>query len=146
MGRERIEAHLDDGIILSVRRTRERAWGRIDVHLMQSEGDGRRREEEEDVSSLALSMTDSLDHLDTQYSACSVEFCPQEPRIFACGTYQLVQTDQDASTSSPKTERIGRCLLYRVSDSNTMCAILFITGISTSQAHLVAEKGRDRPI
>jgi len=39
----------------------------------------------------------TLDTYDTVYSADSVEWCPAEgfTEFFVCGTYQLVQTDNE---------------------------------------------------
>ena len=38
---------------------------------------------------------ESLQVVDTIYSACSVEASPFHPRLFACGTYQLAETFVD---------------------------------------------------
>ncbi|BGP21770.1 hypothetical protein JCM10295v2_000645 [Rhodotorula toruloides] len=76
----------------------------------------------------------SLASVDTVYSADAVEFCPGRPRLFACGTYQVVQSGEESGStgtatvtksaeedeaepgpsSSPSFTRYGRCLLYEV--------------------------------
>lgn len=85
----------------------------------------------------------SLARVDTVYSADCIEFCPSQPGLFACGTYQIEKEDvqPEASTSgtavdlcastasggdeasdgedepvavSPKVKRYGRCLLYQI--------------------------------
>ena len=51
------------------------------------------------MESSALTAT-SMDRYDTEYSADSVEWCPNVPYqdVFVCGTYQLVKTGEDSST------------------------------------------------
>lgn len=62
----------------------------------------------------------SLSTVDTLYSADAIEFCPGNPHLFACGTYQIekdesnVVVDEEGETSAPKVERFGRCLLYEI--------------------------------
>ncbi|GAA5876195.1 hypothetical protein JCM16303_007053 [Sporobolomyces ruberrimus] len=57
----------------------------------------------------------SLSHVDTEYSADSIEFCPSVPNLFACGTYQVNKEDNpDVDESDPTVTRTGRCLLYSV--------------------------------
>ncbi|BGP04894.1 hypothetical protein JCM10049v2_000696 [Rhodotorula toruloides] len=76
----------------------------------------------------------SLASVDTVYSADAIEFCPGRPRLFACGTYQVVKGDEEngsgetttaveapdeegteaGTSSSPSFTRYGRCLLYQV--------------------------------
>ncbi|KAH8354174.1 hypothetical protein KR084_002592 [Drosophila pseudotakahashii] len=66
-------------------------------------------------------MFTTLHSEDTEYSADSVEFLPQddpEEGFFACGTYQLVQ-EEEAEKASPKCPRKGRVYLYHFVDSNT---------------------------
>ena len=77
----------------------------------------------------------SLQCIDTEYTACSVEFCPSDQDLVVCGTYQLVPDESatvaESSTvahangnaaedaysysdeSSPRMRRVGRCLVYR---------------------------------
>ncbi|EGG11342.1 uncharacterized protein MELLADRAFT_102236 [Melampsora larici-populina 98AG31] len=57
----------------------------------------------------------SLFSTDTHYTACSLEFCPSKPNFLVCGLYQTVQLNGSQSAEdleSPKTERLGRCLLF----------------------------------
>ncbi|KAG0147226.1 hypothetical protein CROQUDRAFT_715149 [Cronartium quercuum f. sp. fusiforme G11] len=58
----------------------------------------------------------SLCSIDTQYTACSIEFCPSKPNLLVCGLYQTVQevegTESNQDLESPKTKRLGRCLLF----------------------------------
>ncbi|GAA6063011.1 hypothetical protein JCM10212_002652 [Sporobolomyces blumeae] len=79
----------------------------------------------------------SLSFVDTVYSADSIEFCPARPNLFACGTYQVVKSEENKSSKSesgaasvtggseqdegedevksdPTVTRYGRCLLYSV--------------------------------
>ena len=51
------------------------------------------------MESSALTAT-SVDRYDTEYSADSVEWCPNVPYrdVFVCGTYQLVKTGDGSST------------------------------------------------
>jgi len=66
----------------------------------------------------------SLSYFDTEYSADSIEFCPNRPQLFACGTYQVVKSDQpqpteqeeEAAEIDPTVTRYGRCLLYELSE------------------------------
>lgn len=72
----------------------------------------------------------SLGSVDTVYSADSIEFCPVNPDIFVCGTYQLQKVEVESSTStknaedsdtdepsaSPATRRLGRALVYEVTE------------------------------
>jgi hypothetical protein len=75
---------------------------------------------------MSLEEPRSLYQVDTVYSACSVECCPQDSRISACGTYQVVEPQPDVSTeSSPKTERLGRCLLYQKTDDDLLLDPVF---------------------
>lgn len=71
-----------------------------------------------------------LQKIDTEYSADSVEACPQKPDLVAVGTYQVVQDDQikkdedvdkeDLDPNAPhvpvETIRTGRLLLYQLQD------------------------------
>ncbi|GAA5977333.1 hypothetical protein JCM11641_000067 [Rhodosporidiobolus odoratus] len=75
----------------------------------------------------------SISSVDTEYSADAIEFCPGNPHILACGTYQVVkgetepaggdakvgqgeddEEDQEGESSSPIVTRYGRCLLYEI--------------------------------
>ncbi|BGP36861.1 hypothetical protein JCM10450v2_000753 [Rhodotorula kratochvilovae] len=79
----------------------------------------------------------SLSSVDTDYSACALEFCPSRPGLFACGTYQVLKSgeragapvssaeaapggedgteeEEQAEAGSPEVTRVGRCLLYEV--------------------------------
>lgn len=69
----------------------------------------------------------SRSEADTIYSADSIEFCPLDSNLFACGTYQIIKDDTEAARRvdvdgdelealSPSVERFGRCLLYQVDD------------------------------
>ncbi|KAA1103302.1 hypothetical protein PGT21_013712 [Puccinia graminis f. sp. tritici] len=55
--------------------------------------------------------------IDTEYTPCSLEFCPARPRLGACGFYQTQQKEQPTATASdsPQVERIGRCVLFEAS-------------------------------
>ncbi|XP_017012425.2 diphthine methyltransferase [Drosophila takahashii] len=69
-------------------------------------------------------MFTTLHSEDTEYSADSVEFLPQddpeEEGYFACGTYQLVQEEgEHEQEASPKCPRKGRVYLYHFADSNS---------------------------
>ena len=68
--------------------------------------------------------------LDTEYSADSVEFCPDEEfsNILVCGTYQLsesaaksaLENAQEAQeVSSKENKRLGRCLVYEFDQEKT---------------------------
>lgn len=62
----------------------------------------------------------SLFSTDTLYTACSLEFCPSKPNFLVCGLYQTVQLSGSQSAEdleSPKTERLGRCLLFEQTKS-----------------------------
>lgn len=67
---------------------------------------------------------ESLDLVDTEYSACSVSACPSDRSIVACGLYQILQ-DQDAQVNeeSPATKRVGGCLLSRMDDAGSLCVV-----------------------
>lgn len=88
----------------------------------------------------------SLASVDTVYSADAIEFCPGRPRLFACGTYQVVKGDEEngsgetttaveapdeegteaGTSSSPSFTRYGRCLLYQVgSDGQSLCVLRY---------------------
>ncbi|GAA5947547.1 hypothetical protein JCM10213_005155 [Rhodosporidiobolus nylandii] len=68
----------------------------------------------------------SLSSCDTEYSADAIEWCPGNPHLFACGTYQVVKgevgdaappeadEEDEGTSSSPTVTRYGRCLLYEV--------------------------------
>ena len=74
----------------------------------------------------------SIQSVDTEYSADCVEWCPFEPcqDIFVCGTYQVLEPkpaaeerrtaaedsdEEDASDRPPKqTQRTGRLLVFQV--------------------------------
>lgn len=85
--------------------------------------------------------------VDTVYSACSVEFCPAQSNVFACGTYQIEKeeavqpiappppaaTREDGSDDDhdelprvePVVTRYGRCLLYNIDqDGTNLCVLL----------------------
>lgn len=81
----------------------------------------------------------SLFRVDTEYSADSVEWCP-DPRykdLFVCGTYQVIapqpnessettrsDDDDEAPVVPVKTKRLGRCLVYNwESRTETMYAL-----------------------
>jgi len=70
---------------------------------------------------MSVKHAESLDHVDTVYSACSISTCPPERSLFACGLYQIVK-DESAETNeeSPATKRLGRCLLNRMNDQGKM--------------------------
>jgi hypothetical protein len=59
--------------------------------------------------------------IDTEFTPCSLEFCPGRPRLGVCGFYQTQQKEQPTpaaasdSESSPQVERIGRCVLFEAS-------------------------------
>ncbi|KAH9812196.1 WD40-repeat-containing domain protein [Melampsora americana] len=62
----------------------------------------------------------SLFSTDTIYTACSLEFCPSKPNFWVCGLYQTVQLNEPQSVEdleSPKTERLGKCLLFEQKQS-----------------------------
>ncbi|KDQ07691.1 hypothetical protein BOTBODRAFT_192246 [Botryobasidium botryosum FD-172 SS1] len=60
-----------------------------------------------------------MPHINTEYSADSVEFCPGAD-ILVCGTYQLSERASDdpsldaAELSSKQNKRLGRCLVYQI--------------------------------
>jgi hypothetical protein len=68
---------------------------------------------------------------DTDWPACSVEFCPRpgEERIFACGTYKLDTppaggidcsepvSEQQVNVPHKQTRR-GKCLIYELQDES----------------------------
>lgn len=76
----------------------------------------------------------SISTVDTVYSADSIEFCPGQSGLFACGTYQIekeevrpdISSTKDESKGAdsdpdepdavvePKVKRYGRCLLYEI--------------------------------
>jgi diphthamide biosynthesis protein 7 len=89
---------------------------------------------------------------DTEYSACAVEFCPTNPSLFVCGTYQIVKEDSipeinsaldkvslgtpeegseesdddEVTLPSPVVTRFGRCLLYEIDeDGSNLYFLLF---------------------
>ncbi|GAA99174.1 uncharacterized protein L969DRAFT_93636 [Mixia osmundae IAM 14324] len=65
----------------------------------------------------------SLAHVDTEYSADSVEFCPTVPSLLLCGTYQIAPDESalgETDDASPATVRLGRCLLY---DVDAQCSL-----------------------
>ncbi|XP_016972888.1 diphthine methyltransferase [Drosophila rhopaloa] len=69
-------------------------------------------------------MFTTLHSEDTEYSADSVEWLPEddpETGFFACGTYQLVQDDAEApEEASPKGRpRKGRVYLYQFGNTNS---------------------------
>lgn len=82
----------------------------------------------------------SLSTVDTLYSADAIEFCPGNPRLFACGTYQIEkdesnvvppppaataaadggdESDEDDGPAAPEpvVTRYGRCLLYEIDEN-----------------------------
>jgi len=69
-------------------------------------------------------MFTTLHSEDTEYSADSVEWLPQddpERSFFACGTYQLVQDEgePEEQEASPKRPRKGRVYLYYFGDPDS---------------------------
>jgi hypothetical protein len=73
----------------------------------------------------------SLGLVDTEYSACSVEFAPGSSHsgVLACGTYQLLDPktgekvvplapgetrDEEAEVSDEAKKRVGRLYLFQV--------------------------------
>lgn len=71
----------------------------------------------------------SLSSCDTEYSADAIEFCPTNPLLFVCGTYQIVKEDvkplpivtepveaedDEDEVVVPQVTRFGRCLLYEI--------------------------------
>jgi hypothetical protein len=66
----------------------------------------------------------ALATFDTGYTACSLEFCPNDPTIAVCGTYQLASAEVGLEdTGSPKTKRLGRCLLYAYDGNDGKCSL-----------------------
>ncbi|KAI8054299.1 WD40-repeat-containing domain protein [Syncephalis plumigaleata] len=83
-----------------------------------------------------MTLQPSLTQVDTEYHADCVECCPSRgtheadaARWLICGTYQLVDTNDDTSEnvtstdtsldeSSPNTKRIGRVLVYEMLHNN----------------------------
>ena len=66
----------------------------------------------------------SLDVVDTDYSACSVSACPSNRSIIACGLYQIVADETaEINKDSPATKRLGRCLLTKVDEKGKLCGI-----------------------
>jgi len=57
----------------------------------------------------------SLGCKDTEYNACSVEFCHEDAYsdVLACGMYQLTEGTETSSTIAGQ-HRVGRLLLYRL--------------------------------
>lgn len=89
----------------------------------------------------------SLSTVDTIYSADAIEFCPTNPLLFACGTYQIekeeieptvsspvvVKKDDDSDTeeeeiisASPVVTRYGRCLMYKIDEDGKNLYVLFV--------------------
>ncbi|KAG9078487.1 hypothetical protein FS749_009485 [Ceratobasidium sp. UAMH 11750] len=64
----------------------------------------------------------TIDVVDTELPADSVEFCPRDGsrNILVCGTYNLVKNDEDADSSGSKRPqtRNGRCLVYEVGENS----------------------------
>lgn len=80
----------------------------------------------------------SLSTVDTIFSADAIEFCPTNPRLFACGTYQIEkdesgvkqvaaegegagegeedEEEDEQPASVPVVTRYGRCLLYGIDE------------------------------
>lgn len=77
----------------------------------------------------------SLSTVDTLYSADAIEFCPNNPRLFACGTYQIEKDEsavavpaaaaasdeeegdeEAAPAGEPVVTRYGRCLMYEIDE------------------------------
>lgn len=77
----------------------------------------------------------TLSTVDTLYSADAIEFCPNNPRLFACGTYQIEKdesavaapppveadqgedgADEGAPAVEPVVTRYGRCLMYEIDE------------------------------
>ena len=59
-------------------------------------------------------MTDYLQTIDVEFSADSVETCPLNPRILACGTYQLLPDEVDGAgeRQNARQHRVGRVYFY----------------------------------
>jgi hypothetical protein len=90
-------------------------------------------------------LAESIQSVDTVYSADSIEFSPVQHDIFVCGTYQIEKLDEatgkvdkevsgksednengdsdnEDSSSGPKTRRLGRALVYQVAeDGQSLC-------------------------
>ncbi|GAA5897399.1 hypothetical protein JCM8208_003262 [Rhodotorula glutinis] len=47
----------------------------------------------------------SLSSVDTDYSACALEFCPGRPSLFACGTYQVLKEGERAGAPQSSADR-----------------------------------------
>ncbi|KAG8713329.1 hypothetical protein FRC08_013392 [Ceratobasidium sp. 394] len=65
----------------------------------------------------------TMDIVDTELPADSVEFCPRDGsrNILVCGTYNLVKNDQgdaDSPGSKQPQTRDGRCLVYEVGETS----------------------------
>uniref|UniRef100_T1DK43 Diphthine methyltransferase n=1 Tax=Crotalus horridus TaxID=35024 RepID=T1DK43_CROHD len=60
----------------------------------------------------------TLQVVDTEYHADSVEWCPVEGwhNILACGTYQFKETESEAGQDSEAPVRLGRLYLYSFED------------------------------
>lgn len=92
-----------------------------------------------------LPPAESIQSVDTEYSADSIEFSPVQHDIFVCGTYQIEKLDEmndkadiganqrtvhdenedseeEGSAAAPRTRRKGRALVYRVAeDGQSLC-------------------------
>jgi diphthine methyl ester acylhydrolase len=85
----------------------------------------------------------SLSTVDTLYSADAIEFCPNNPRLFACGTYQIEKDesaiaapppiaaddeeegeDEGAPAVEPVVTRYGRCLMYEIDEDGRNLYVL----------------------
>jgi len=47
----------------------------------------------------------SLSSVDTDYSACALEFCPGRPSLFACGTYQVLKEGERAGAPQSSADK-----------------------------------------
>lgn len=54
----------------------------------------------------------SLSQSDTVFSADAIEFCPLNPLVFVCGTYQIEKSSEESV--NPTVTRHGRSLLYEI--------------------------------
>lgn len=88
---------------------------------------------------------ESIQSVDTVYSADSIEFSPVQHDIFVCGTYQIQKLDEikdradtealqrtaddksedsegEGFAAAPRTRRLGRALVYQVAeDGQSLC-------------------------
>jgi hypothetical protein len=72
----------------------------------------------------------TIDSVDTELPADSVEFCPraESRHVLVCGTYNLVKNSEEnkdsADVKQPQT-RNGRCLVYEVDEFSQKLHVRF---------------------